>query len=188
MTEQNIIRSLKPQPDYSNGRLSEKRIAEIVQKTMIRSSKPAQPAQNNLADINSRWQKATGRKSKSPSRDMITSAKPTDTEYDKINRKWQKAIGSNIVTSALPSMETFDFKQAIPLSPEGQARVSEANQEYKDAEIRYRQAVPEHLANEFMRSNPTLQQLKGATSIIQKADLEKTNKKWRLQTGWGMRR
>ncbi len=75
-------------------------------------------------------------------------------------------------------------KNKFALSPEGAARVAEETGKYKAAEAQLRQKMPQLEADTFMRTAPTIQQMKGAEQAAGKKELERINKKWRLSTGW----
>lgn len=157
-----LLQSFKryqPEKDQGNGRLSDNRIKEIVD-TTIRSALPhsANTPKNN-EDINSRWNAARGKEK-------------------------TKTIGDNTITSALPSIEATDYNtQVVTMSPEGHAGYLKASRAYKDAVIRYRKVVPGNIADEFLRTLPTISQLKAATKGINGASLADITKKWGFATG-----
>jgi len=163
MTYNDLIQSFRqyrPETDKRKGLLSDNRIKEIVD-TTIRSALPhSENTPKTYEDIKSRWDTVRGiRKTKTISDNTITSA-------------------------ALPSIEATDYKpQIVTMTPEGYAGYMKESRAYKDAVVRYRKAVPGNIADEFLRTLPTISQLKAATKGINGASLADIQKKWGMAIG-----
>jgi hypothetical protein len=122
-----------------------------------------------------------------------------DKDQGRLSDARVKEIVNSVITSALPHFENNDYgngKSGLPskesteigasgisLSEAGQQRYLKESRAYRDAVIRYRKVVGGDVADEFLRTRPTLSQLQTATRGINGASLETIYKKWRAATG-----
>ncbi len=127
--------------------------------------------------------------------DLIQSIKryrpETDKNQGRLSDTRVKEIVDTTIRSALPSREATDYNTGgLTLSPEGQQRYLRESRAYKDAVTRYKAAVPGEVGEAFLRTYPTLDQLKTAVKGLNRTEFETIDKKWRNATGWkfGMRK